>query len=220
MRQRLLSVCLLFLFLFSSCAIQGEESDFSSLSSSLSSSDPSESSQDLQPSQDSNSESSENPNNEALVSFPFGYDQLTEEEKEVYDLLESNTVTPEQPVILDQSLTVRQANQICNLYQLNRTDYSWQGYQYYAVGTTYVKLLAVPRLDPVFNEQQMTDLFEQRVQWYLEQIPKDATDYEKVVQVATLLCQNVDYYDLAADFSLDTSTLTDPIKRLVQEAKH
>lgn len=210
MKKRLLAMCLVVSLIFTGCSSPKEPTEESTSSSSSQGSS--------QASQSSESSKVSTPSPE--ITFPLGYSQLTEAEKTVYDLLESGTVTPETPLVLDQSLTVRQVNQLCSLYQLNRIDYSWQGNQYYAVGTTHVKLMATPRLDENLDEEQMTATFEKRARWYLDQIPQNGTDYEKVCSIASLLCQNVSYYALAADFTVEPSTMTEPIKRLIQEAKH
>lgn len=137
--------------------------------------------------------------------YPYGYDRLDDAQRELYDLLESGTITPEQPYYFDppipngESLIAMEL--VIALYEENHSTGIWRenGYfQFYSSTGELAGIRSERQSDNGGRDQEMMAAFDQAEKEILARLPSPgAPDLEKAKAIAQLIAETTEYYDIA-----------------------
>lgn len=135
---------------------------------------------------------------------PFGYDKLSKEQQDVYDLLVRGGITEEKPY----PLAGGEEPAALILYQMNVNRVSSWNTAHYRVAYDEETLsrpeaiVATEGFDNRGNYESILERFNAKTEEYLSLLPgKEADDYTKAKAIATLLCEKVSFNYSADPYS-------------------
>lgn len=191
----------------SSSSSGGESESADPSSSSASSAVLSETSTDLPEGSGggSSSEAKDERQSYPYPQYPYGYDRLDDAQRELYDLLESGSITPEQPYYFDPPVSgeeqIIEMELVISLYEENHPTGVWRenGYfQFYSSTGELAGIRSDRQSDNEGRDQEMEAAFDQAEKEILARLPSpDAPDLEKAKAIVRLIAETTEYYDIA-----------------------
>ncbi len=197
-RWTALCLCVCWLLTLCGCGAAGPSS------SAVGSAASSDSSAAVQPQDASGPSEPVEPEGPVRPEKPFGFDRLDPEQQEMYRLLESGTITEENPYLFPAGADEEHPMLVAMmLYDLNHRTLIWREPAYFRnyneAGTVLEKVVSFIGFDNHGNDAVMRERFDAASAEWLSLLPgPEADDYTKIKAIAELLCERVTYNYAAA----------------------
>lgn len=128
----------------------------------------------------------------------YGYDELTDAAQKAFDLIYGEyfytpSLEEKYTFALPESIDFDEYVKILELYWSNNIHYDSNDYRYSTDSTSKSNISSfyIVKLD---NDKDI-DIYMEKVDQILAEIPSDISDYEKILYICTYLVDNIEYYN-------------------------